>query len=381
MPDPSDAPPFIYQLAWSGVAVVFAYYAAMSIVFRWNSHRNIGVTKYEPPERISPGVAAYLIEGGRSERAFAAALISLAIKGYLEIQQEKDWVLLEKLKEPNGTLPPEEAGILASLFSPGRAPTYKFSGRDFGRVWYAYKEFDELLKETAHPELLSAHAGVWWWGIAASYVIMAVAVSGLPIFEKGTQWASIAYLSVWIVVGCSCLVAALRVWPVTIRKLGSFLPGNSRPRRPLDMNDAIPFILIGPMFLGFSFLAYLSSLKFVVLVVTLIVMTSVFQHLLEAPTDAGRKVIAELNNFREFLACADADRDNRENERGHTPAVLEKYSAYAVALDVEHAWGEEFAENLLELLQLNQSYSRHWPRRPLADHDRGIIELKIGHRK
>lgn len=168
---------------------------------------------------------------------------------------------------------------------------------------------------------------------------------------------------------------------MTIRKLGSFLPGNSRPRRPLDISDAIPIILIGPIFLGFSFLAYLSSLKFVLLVVALVVVTSVFHHLLEAPTDAGRKVIAELNNFREFLSRADADRLNRENEPGHTPAILEKYSAYAVALDVEHAWGEEFADNLLELLQYKQAYSRRLPRRPLADLDNDIIELKIGRRK
>jgi hypothetical protein len=212
-------------------------------------------------------------------------------------------------------------------------------------------------------------------------VIIAVAASGLPIFEKGTPWASIAYLGIWIVIGVSSLVAALRVWPMTIRKLGSFLPGNNRPRRPLDMNDAIPVVLIGPIFLGFSFLAYLSSAKFVLLVVTLVVMISAFEHLLEAPTDAGREAIAELMDFREYLARADADRLNRENEPGHTPAVLEKYSAYAVALDVEHAWGEEFAGNLLELLQLKQAYSRRSPRRPLAGFHNDIIELKIGHRK
>jgi hypothetical protein len=381
MPDASDAPLFIYQLAWSGVAVVFAYYAAMTIVFHWNSHRHIGVTRYEPPERISPGVAAYLIEGGRSERAFASALISLATKGYLEIQQEKDWMLLEKLREPDGSLPTEESIILVSLFPAGSLPRYEFNGRNCEWICNAYRKFDEVVEDISHPELLSAHAGVWWWGIFASYLIMAAVTPSLPVFWRGVPWASIAYLGLWVVIAISSLVAALRVWPATIRKLGSYLPGNNRPRRPLEMNDAIPFILIGQMFLGFGFLAYLSSLKFTLLVIALVVVTSVFHHLLEAPTDAGRKVIAELNNFREFLARADADRLNRLNEPGRTPAILEKYSAYAVALDVEHAWGEEFAENLLELLQFKQAYSRRFPRRPLADLNNEIIELKIGHRK
>lgn len=68
------------------------------------------------------------------------------------------------------------------------------------------------------------------------------------------------------------MIAALRVWPGTLCKLSSFLPGNKRPRRPLDMNDAVPVLLIAPILLGFSFLTYLISLQFVLLVVATIVM-------------------------------------------------------------------------------------------------------------
>lgn len=131
------------------------------------------------------------------------------------------------------------------------------------------------------------------------------------------------------------------------------------PAKPLTpppgLNDAVPVILIGPIFLGFSFLAYWTSLKFVTLAVALVLINFVFQHLLEAPTGEGRKAIAELENFREFLSRADAERWNRENDPGQTPEILDKYSAYAVALDVEHAWGEEFTANLLELLQFDQA--------------------------
>jgi hypothetical protein len=82
--------------------------------------------------------------------------------------------------------------------------------------------------------------------------------------------------SVGVLGGGSSLVAALRVWPATIRKITTFLPGSQRRRRPLDMNDAVPVILIGPIFLGFSFLAYWTSLKFVTLAVALVLITSSF---------------------------------------------------------------------------------------------------------
>jgi hypothetical protein len=54
----------------------------------------------------------------------------------------------------------------------------------------------------------------------------------------------------------------------------------------------------------------------------------------------------------------DSDRLNLENVPGKTPGTLQKYSAHAVALHVEDAWGEEFVENLVALLQLDQAYSR-----------------------
>ena len=38
--------------------------------------------------------------------------------------------------------------------------------------------------------------------------------------------------------------------------------------------------------------------------------------------------------------------------------LLRNTFAYAVALDTEHSWGEEFTQNLLEMLQFDLAYSR-----------------------
>jgi hypothetical protein len=223
--------------------------------------------------------------------------------------------VLERLREPDGSLPLDESVILTTLFFPASIHTYKFNGRDYDWLCKAYKEFCGTVEGIADPRLISAHSIGWWCGLAISWVIIAVVIASLPIFDIASPLASIAYLGLWILIGGSSLVAALRVWPATLRKLSSFLPGNKRPRRPLDLNDAVPLILIAPIFLGFSFLTYLTSLNFVLLAVALIVMNFVFRHLLEAPTDAGRKVIAELENFKEFLSRADIDRLNREPTR------------------------------------------------------------------
>ncbi len=381
MPDTPNASALVYQVAWISVAGVFVYYTLATIALHWNSRRDIGVTRYEPPEGISPGVAAYLIESGRSERAFAAALISLATKGFLEVQQQDDWFVLEKLLEPAESLPPEESAILTALFSPSGVRTYKFNGREYDWICRAYEEFEETVKEVAEPQFISMHGWIWLCGVLLSLAIITHVLFSLPIFDSDTKLKSIAFLGIWIAIGGSSLIASLRIWPATIRKLLSYMPGSNRPTRPLDLNDAIPFILLAPILLGFSFLVYLTSLQFAQLVIALVVLNFVFRHNLEAPTKAGRRVIAELKNFREFLSRADADRLNRENRPGKTPEILEKYSAYAVALDIEQGWGEEFTENLLELLQFDQAYKLRTPKVWLSDSDDRPIELKINPRK
>jgi hypothetical protein len=110
--------------------------------------------------------------------------------------------------------------------------------------------------------------------------------------------------------------------------------------------------------LGFGFLGALTSARFALLLTSLFCVNVIFKTLLEAPTNAGRALLVKLDGFREFLARADASRLNHENQPGETPETLEKYISYAVAMDVEHAWGEEFTENLLEMLQFDLAYSR-----------------------
>ena len=318
-------------------------------------------------------MAANLTENGLYERAFAAAIISLASRGFLEFQRDEYQFSLKKLREPTGELPPEESLILVSLFA-GRPNTYEFDSIEYSRLCETYVEFKDVLEGTVEPDLISEHLPFWWMGVAFSMMAtIPVAISMIEL-ETSVSWASVVYFGIWILLGGSCLVAALRVWPATSHKLTSYMPWNHRPTRPLDLKDLIPVFLSGSALAGFIFLAVLSSTQFALLLTAVVILNAISRHALEAPTSAGRKVLGELRDFREFLSRTDSDRLNRENQPGQTPVTLEKYSAYAVALDVDDAWGEEFVENLVELLQWDQAYSRHPSGRAIGS-DR--IELKI----
>jgi hypothetical protein len=351
----SDSSAVVYQ-AWTGVALVFAYYLLATVAFRWRWRTGVTVTKYEPPQGISPAIAAFLWERGRCERAFAAAFVSAAAKGAVTIQQKEDAFLLQRVRKANLSLSADESCILNSIF-PGSQDEYSFNAFEYRRLDDAFDEFREIIKQTVKPGLVSAHFVVWLTGVLFSAAILVRVFAALPLQTSGLSLLSI-YPLVWIAVGGSCFVAALHAWPATLRRLSSFIPGVKGRRRPLSASDALPVFLSASALLGFGFLGSFTSPEFASLTAAVLLVCVVFRHALESPTSAGYRALVELKGFREFLSRAEADQLNRVNRPGASPEVLTRFSAYSVALDVERGWGEGLAENLLELLQFDEAYRR-----------------------
>jgi hypothetical protein len=350
----ADAPASAYMQAWTGLALVLLYYVMAMILLRRSQPSSTSVTGYEPPRDLSPALAGYLFETGRCERAFAAALVSLAVKGYLEIRQTKDWFTLKRLRELDDSLPPEESLALDGLF-PSGMDICKFDGRENSHVYRVFENFESVVRKAAEPRLISTH--VWIWAVGAGFLCFVAARLALflPIRENRTSFGSLAYVAMWIFLGGYCLVAALRLWPATFKRLATFLPNSKGPKRPLGWNDMFPVWLTATTTLAFGFLAVVTAPPFAIFILAAALLAFTFRHTLEAPTKQGRKLLLELSGFRDFLSRADSDRLDRDNDVGCSPAILERYLPYAIALKVEHAWGEEFTADLLEMLQFDRA--------------------------
>lgn len=136
---PTEAP-FLVPNDWIWIAFVFMVYTVILIFLR-RRPKSIEVTQYGPPEAVTPAPAAFLWHGCTFERAFVSALISLGWRGYLQIHQNREWYILEKLREPDSKLPSEESIILSTLFYPESIHTYKFSSRDCTWILETYQKF------------------------------------------------------------------------------------------------------------------------------------------------------------------------------------------------------------------------------------------------
>jgi Predicted membrane protein (DUF2207) len=109
------------------LAMVTAYYALVALVVRRHGPQHVSVARYQPPSGVSPGVAARLLEHTLA-RAVAAALVNMAAKGYVKIEQSADLCSVTQLHTRcAASLEPEEDALSYRLF----------------RVYDAF-DFDEL---------------------------------------------------------------------------------------------------------------------------------------------------------------------------------------------------------------------------------------------
>ncbi len=75
----------------------------------------------------------------------------------------------------------------------------------------------------------------------------------------------------------------------------------------------------------------------------MVVTLALFAWLMKQPTGLGRRVLDEIDGFREYLEIAEKDEMNLRNPPEKTPELFERYLPFALALGVEQEWAERFA--------------------------------------
>ena len=83
-------------------------------------------------------------------------------------------------------------------------------------------------------------------------------------------------------------------------------------------------------------------------------------QLLKAPTVEGRKLMDEIEGFKLFLTVTEKERLNLLNPPDKTPELFEKYLPYALALNVEQKWAEQFSKMFSQMNEDGVAYSPIW---------------------
>ncbi len=288
-PEPLPAPPNYHvplYIAFGGLLLLIGYYYWAWDKLGRDPPAKVVIPLYEPPAGRSPAAMRYLLEMSYDDKCLGAAVLSLAVKGYLRIEEDSGilgfgkTITLERITAPAGALPPlanDEQALFAKLFASGNRLELK--QENHSRVRGARSAHDTALDRQYSSGFFRLNGGWHFLG-----VVLSIAIGWLALSRPGTT----------------------DHWP------------------------------------QWYFATATGRITLFVLLLALIT-NGVFGKLLTAPTVAGQALMDQIRGFRMYLDVAEGEALKRIAGPPLTPQLFESYLPAALALGVEQRWAERFA--------------------------------------
>ena len=267
------------NLHWVIATVLFVallvYYLVVWVFVGRDPAMGTIIPLFEPPAKVSPAHARYVMRMEYDEKALTASVVNLAVQGFLTIDRTEDGYF-RLVSAGDGLAEPAcrgEQKFLRSIFDEAKRIVLK---RSKSRApWIARRRHETAVKHDCDGVYHTRNSGFYTVGFFISLFAIAPWIYGL-IYEASWRAALIA--------------------------------GGG--------------------------------------IALLVLINMLFKRLLPAPTRLGHEVKRQLKGFRMYLATAEQDRLQALHPPERTPALFEKYLPYAIALDVENEWGDQFRDVL-----------------------------------
>ncbi len=337
-----------------GLGILFLYYVIVWLGVGKDPEAGAIFPRYTPPDNMSPAVMRFIKEMGYDDKIFASSVIDMAVKGSLKIKEKDGEYTLEKIEGSKSPLSPEERKILNNLLSSEKKIELKQSNH--AKIRSAVESLKESLK--LGYEKLYFVTNRWYFAAGLIISALLTIITGMGSASSGGNIPVFLFMSVWLT-GWSfgvfmLLRQVIRAWRDVIGS-GKIIKAGSAIFITLF---SLPFI--GGEIAGSVFLATATSFYMIFFLLSYVLTNFIFYHLLKAPTRAGRKLLDAIEGFKIFLTATEKDRLNLLNPPEKTPELFEKYLPYALALDVEQQWSEQFSDILSASAIAAGGYSPSW---------------------
>lgn len=336
------------QPAVFALTFLLLYFIIVALTIRLFERQPVLVARYEPPKGASPAVAAWLLERGALPRAVAAAIVSMAAKGYVKIEQRGDLYSITQLgPDVSLDLAPEEDALARNLFK--GYDCFDFDDRT-PKLQGALEDFTTALMNTAYLSrriLLSIPA----WSLSVLGIEFALIHGNFMLHADRVTFSLLT-------LGFACFVVAVRTLPDTLQKIAARSALTTAPQRPWSGADSMNFTLLVASIGAIVLLAAASTVTTALIVAAFLAVNTIFFHALQGPTVAGAKMIAQLIEYKDFLAKVDADAISRMNSCENPPSELTEKHAYAIAFHLDLGWGQQFVDTVADLVERSEVFGR-----------------------
>ena len=317
-----------------GLGILLSYY--LIVWFRVGRDPDEGtiIPLFEPPHKLSPASMRYIRKMSYDNEAFSSAIVNLAVKGYLTISKgRKHYTLTRQEGAEMFPLSKGEKKVAYHLFK-GRSTPLKLENKNHKRIKGAIKALQQSLTDDFAAVHFKTNSGYFGLGALISVGVMLAAG-----FMGGIQGGPVLFMTVW-----------LSIWTISVIGLWT------------SRRYFMAMIFTGAEILAIATFLKMGSASFIALILVLASVNALFFWLLKAPTHKGRVLLDKIEGFRMYLSTAEQHRLNQLNPPERTPELFEKLLPYALALDVDQEWAEQFSDVLAKAAEGGGEYHPSWYR-------------------
>ncbi|HSM03986.1 MAG TPA: DUF2207 domain-containing protein [Longimicrobiales bacterium] len=305
------------------------------------------MVRYEPPAGFTPAGLGYVVERGHANRHLTAAVVDLAVRGWLEIDRDgSKWTLRRTDETPDEPAPHEEDLLLRGLFGgvakgdTGHAgEEVTLEGSHMPEVRSAVNAFRADMGRRLEADYFRLNRGWFAAGLLVTVLGFAVLAWRARFSIAPHGWFLGIWLTFWTMGTGTLVWRVLAAWRMALSGRLTYFVGAAG----LSL-FATPFVVAWVVVAFILWQAVPGHL--LAAAVGLGGLNVLFYHLLERPTLRGRGVLDQAEGLRRFLTSTEEDRIRRLQPVDAPLELFERYLPWAIALGVESEWAERFEEVL-----------------------------------
>lgn len=319
-----------------GLLLLLGYFAFAWFKVGRDPRGGTVIPLFTPPKGMSAPAVRYVYEMEFDDRAFSAGILDLAVHGGVKLNDSGTTMRLTAQKGTRDVSPPV-AAMGRELFKSGAS--LLLDDVNHKVIGAAKSTLESNLKDLYLKSMFTNNYR--WSGIGLLLWVVFTGAVALSIFASyGSELGGAMLFGTAFAAPAICVMTAFLFGLVTGRtKILTFLFGFLFAGAFAVAGFAV---LLGATYEATGSILNLNTLAMLtpVLVAPLIAMAF---YVMKAPTVQGRKVMDEIEGFKQYLGVAEEDRLNYLHPPEKTPELFERYLPYAVALNVENRWADRFA--------------------------------------
>jgi Predicted membrane protein (DUF2207) len=289
------------------------------------------VPLFSPPEGMGPAGVRYVYKAGYDDKAFAAGVVGLAVKGHMKIFKEDGDYRLRKTDAGGQPLTRSEASLLKATPS----GTLALERANHTSVIGMRSALEATLDDEYDGVMYLKNLKWFVLGLAVTVLCFVLAMLLMPPVENSDIIALGLFSLVWwgviLFIGASIVRGLFQGYGV-FTKIKSLM----------GLIFLVPFVGGGLLMSGVS--SIVPGVRWYYLAAAALALCNlIFYWLLKAPTPRGRSVLDHIEGFRMYMTTAEEERLKVLHPPEKTPELFERFLPYAMALDCENQWNDKFA--------------------------------------